>query len=201
MALIYDFEAGKTKELVSKLEDGDYVKISADDFLALVGKTKRGAGRKPIKFDEDEFIRVVTSWQNGEITARAAMDEMNLKPNTFYRRAKEIDGMTDVKKEMENALKAEKKELNDLKAQVKAEAKDVKTQLKAEAKELKKQAKAEAKELKAQAKAEAKEAVSAGKMEKEILKEKVEAEADHAKKVKEMQKEVQAEAESFKSEK
>ncbi len=198
--MIYDYKANKIDELVAKLKDGDYVKIAAKDFLALVGKTKRGAGRKPIKFDEDEFVRVVTNWQNGEITARAAMEEVNLKPNTFYRRAKEINGMTDVKKELESALKEEKKEVKELEAQVKAEAKEVKARIKAEAKELKAQAKAEAKEAKAQAKAEAKEALSVGKMEKEILKEKIGAEADRAKEIKRIQKEVQAETKSFKSE-
>ena len=46
-------------------------------------------GRKPIKVDDALFARTVERWQRGEITARQAMQEHNLKPNTFYRRVKE----------------------------------------------------------------------------------------------------------------
>ena len=46
-------------------------------------------GRKPITVDDALFSRTLERWQNGEITARQAMQEHNLKPNTFYRRVKE----------------------------------------------------------------------------------------------------------------
>lgn len=46
-------------------------------------------GRKPIEVDEEIFDRILEQWKNGEITARQAMAELNLKPNTFYRRVKE----------------------------------------------------------------------------------------------------------------
>jgi hypothetical protein len=32
---------------------------------------------------------VCQKWRQGEITAKKAMEIMNLKPNTFYRRVKE----------------------------------------------------------------------------------------------------------------
>lgn len=48
-------------------------------------------GRKPLDVDEKEFRRVCTRWKAGEITAAAAMKELNLKPNTFYRRVKKFD--------------------------------------------------------------------------------------------------------------
>lgn len=47
-------------------------------------------GRKPIEVSEARFKRVCKSWRAGEITAKAAMEELNLKPNTFYRRVKEL---------------------------------------------------------------------------------------------------------------
>ena len=47
-------------------------------------------GRKPISVDEKTFRIVCKKWRSGEITARAAMNELNLKPNTFYRRVKEM---------------------------------------------------------------------------------------------------------------
>lgn len=51
---------------------------------------KRGVykGRQPIKIDEQRFKAVCKHWTDGEITATEAMEKLNLKPNTFYRRAK-----------------------------------------------------------------------------------------------------------------
>lgn len=46
-------------------------------------------GRKPIEVDEELFDSILERWKNGEITARQAMAELDLKPNTFYRRVKE----------------------------------------------------------------------------------------------------------------
>lgn len=47
-------------------------------------------GRKPVAFDTAAFKKVCARWRAGEITAIAAMNEMGLKPNTFYRRVKEM---------------------------------------------------------------------------------------------------------------
>ena len=55
----------------------------------------RGKGRKPIEVNDDMFDAILERWKNGEITARQAMAELDLKPNTFYRRVKER--MPDVK--------------------------------------------------------------------------------------------------------
>ena len=49
----------------------------------------RTKGRKPIEIDEEMFDSILERWKNGEITARQAMAELDLKPNTFYRRVKE----------------------------------------------------------------------------------------------------------------
>jgi DNA invertase Pin-like site-specific DNA recombinase len=48
-------------------------------------------GRKPVAIDEAKFRATCARWRAGEITATAAMQEMGLKPNTFYRRVKEMN--------------------------------------------------------------------------------------------------------------
>lgn len=47
-------------------------------------------GRKKIEID-DKFKTTYNTWKNGDITARKAMDILELKPNTFYRRVKEYE--------------------------------------------------------------------------------------------------------------
>lgn len=47
-------------------------------------------GRKPIAVPN--FPIVYEQWKNGELTARQCMRQLNLKPNTFYRRVKEYEG-------------------------------------------------------------------------------------------------------------
>ena len=47
-------------------------------------------GRKPIDYDEAQMKALCKRWRAGEITAPAAMKELGLKPNTFYRRVKEM---------------------------------------------------------------------------------------------------------------
>ncbi len=58
------------------------------------GQEAHAKGRKPIEVDEELFDSILQRWKNGEITARQAMNELNLKPNTFYRRVKERDSKT-----------------------------------------------------------------------------------------------------------
>ncbi len=48
-------------------------------------------GRKPVAVNEATFRAVCARWRAGEITATAAMQEVGLKPNTFYRRVKELE--------------------------------------------------------------------------------------------------------------
>ena len=47
-------------------------------------------GRKPIDYDEAQMKALCKKWRAGEITATADMKELGLKPNTFYRRVKEM---------------------------------------------------------------------------------------------------------------
>ena len=46
-------------------------------------------GRKRI--DRENFAEVYSTWKTGEITAKQAMNILNLKPNTFYRRVKSFE--------------------------------------------------------------------------------------------------------------
>lgn len=52
---------------------------------------KRGVykGRPRAQIDEAAFSAAVRAWRAGEITARAAMEQCNMKANSFYRRVKE----------------------------------------------------------------------------------------------------------------
>ena len=46
-------------------------------------------GRKPIH--RPEFPQVVALWRDGKITAVEAMRRLDMKPSTFYRKAKAMD--------------------------------------------------------------------------------------------------------------
>jgi len=46
-------------------------------------------GRRPINVDPEAFDSILKRWRSGEITAKQAMNELGLKPNTFYRRVRE----------------------------------------------------------------------------------------------------------------
>jgi DNA invertase Pin-like site-specific DNA recombinase len=47
-------------------------------------------GRKPVAVDEAKFRTVCARWRAGDISATAAMKELDLKPNTFYRRVRDM---------------------------------------------------------------------------------------------------------------
>lgn len=51
-------------------------------------------GRKPIDVDNATFTAEVKRWKEGRQTARETMNRLGLKPNTFYRRVKEIENRT-----------------------------------------------------------------------------------------------------------
>ncbi len=58
--------------------------------IALAKTEGKYKGRQPISIDNTQFKAVCARWRSGEITARKAMDELRLRPNTFYRRVKEM---------------------------------------------------------------------------------------------------------------
>lgn len=55
--------------------------------IAIAKEQGKYKGRKPIEIDEAKFKAVIDEWTAKKITAREAMKRLNLKPNTFYRRA------------------------------------------------------------------------------------------------------------------
>lgn len=48
-------------------------------------------GRTPIEVNELRFKEIYKAWKDGRITARKAMEILELKPNTFYRRVQEFE--------------------------------------------------------------------------------------------------------------
>lgn len=48
-------------------------------------------GKPPMQIDERLFRSICKRWRSGEITATQAMKELKLKPNTFYRRVKQLN--------------------------------------------------------------------------------------------------------------
>ena len=58
--------------------------------IAIAKDEGKYKGRKPLEVDETQLKDVCAKWRAGEITATAAMKEVGLKPNTFYRRVKEM---------------------------------------------------------------------------------------------------------------
>ena len=59
--------------------------------IAIAKEAGKYKGRKPLEIDAKAFQTVCAEWRSGKITATAAMKEVGLKPNTFYRRVKEMN--------------------------------------------------------------------------------------------------------------
>ena len=141
----------------------------------------RYKGRKPIAVNEDLFDSVVSLWQSGQITAREAMARLDLKPNTFYRRIKEMEELKmkdykkvehEIKNEIREAAKQSRKDLDELKKQVKAEAKEIKKA--------------------------ADEKLELHDVERELRHDRIRAEAEQRDAVRQMKKDVEAEAKELK---
>lgn len=47
-------------------------------------------GRQPVNIDEAALRRECQKWRAGDQTAKATMQKLGIKPNTFYRRVKEL---------------------------------------------------------------------------------------------------------------
>lgn len=59
--------------------------------IAEAKKAGKYKGRKPIYIDPSKFKLVYNRWKSGKITAVSAQKELNLKPDTFYRRVKQYE--------------------------------------------------------------------------------------------------------------
>lgn len=58
--------------------------------IAIAKAEGKYKGRQPVPVNEQQFRAVCARWRSGAISATAAMNELNLKPNTFYRRVREF---------------------------------------------------------------------------------------------------------------
>ena len=62
--------------------------------IAIAKAAGKYKGRKRISIDSEKMDAEIRKWKNGEQTARQAMSALNIKPNTFYRRIKEMQNAT-----------------------------------------------------------------------------------------------------------
>ena len=138
-------------------------------------------GRKPIAVDDTLFEAVVQRWEQGEMSAREAMAELKLKPNTFYRRIKQRE---------EQKMNEHRKVAHEIRAEIKEAARQSRRDLD----ELKKQVKAEAREVKKAAS----ETLELHDVERELRRERRRAENEHEEAVRQMKREVEAETKEFK---
>lgn len=75
---------------ISQLER-DYIRERQQEGIDLRKERGEYKGRVPISVDMERFEQEYRLWKSGQITARAAMEHLGLKPNTFYRRVAEYE--------------------------------------------------------------------------------------------------------------
>lgn len=80
-------------EVYSAIAEQELEKREKRQAEGIAEAKKKGVykGRKPIEVNESMFKQIYAKWKSSEITARQAMKELGLKPNTFYRRVKEYE--------------------------------------------------------------------------------------------------------------
>lgn len=80
-------------EVYSAIAEQELEKREKRQAEGIAEAKKKGVykGRKPIEVNESMFKQIYAKWKSSEITARQAMKELDLKPNTFYRRVKEYE--------------------------------------------------------------------------------------------------------------
>jgi DNA invertase Pin-like site-specific DNA recombinase len=82
-------------ELLSYMAQREREKINtrqAEGIASALGKGVR-FGRPKQEIGTD-FMAIYQAWREGKITAVAAMQKLDMKPNTFYRRVKEIEDLS-----------------------------------------------------------------------------------------------------------
>ncbi len=77
-------------QLLSYMAEDERKRIKERQREGIAVARERGIhlGRKKIAIDE-RFGAIVTSWKSGKMTAVAAMQQLGMKSNTFYRRVAE----------------------------------------------------------------------------------------------------------------
>lgn len=74
----------------AELERG-YILDRQKEGIEIAKKEGKYKGRKPLEVDNILWDSLYKRWKAGEITATKMMQKLNLKPNTFYRKAKEYE--------------------------------------------------------------------------------------------------------------
>ena len=69
----------------------DYILDRQREGIAVAKAAGVYKGRQPIDGDTKVFESIYRAWKAGDITAKKAMQKLDLKPNTFYRRVKEFE--------------------------------------------------------------------------------------------------------------
>lgn len=72
-------------------QERNNIRLRQAEGITIAKQKGKYKGRQPIKINNNDFEKVYKQWKNEEITARKAMELLELKPNTFYRRVKEYE--------------------------------------------------------------------------------------------------------------
>lgn len=72
-------------------QERNNIRLRQVEGITIAKQKGKYKGRQPIKINNNDFEKVYKQWKNEEITARKAMELLELKPNTFYRRVKEYE--------------------------------------------------------------------------------------------------------------
>lgn len=65
--------------------------------IAIAKRAGKYHGRKPLPFNEEEFRKECINWTDGRQTAVKTMSKLNMKPNRFYKKVKELGITKNVK--------------------------------------------------------------------------------------------------------
>ena len=72
--------------------DNDPVKTAKAEGIAIAKQQGKKFGR-PKKTIDESFVKAYKEWKAEKITAVEAMKQVDMKPNTFYRRVKEYEAI------------------------------------------------------------------------------------------------------------
>lgn len=78
-------------ELLAYMAEKERIKIRARQAEGIVIAKNNGVYKGRKKIENDNFETVYKEWKSGSITAVKAMESLNMKKNTFYRRVKEYE--------------------------------------------------------------------------------------------------------------
>lgn len=68
----------------------EYILGRQAEGIAIAKEQHKYKGKPKMVIDEEAFERECNRWRNEEQTATEAMKRLSIKPNTFYRRVKEL---------------------------------------------------------------------------------------------------------------